>query len=46
VVQIPIPGASPAPTTSAVKKEERPIVTQEPIGPSKIPKSKSNLQKP
>jgi hypothetical protein len=43
VVQIPIPGASPTPMTFAVKKEERPIVTQEPVGPSKIPKSKVNL---
>jgi hypothetical protein len=46
VVQIPMPGASPAPTTFAVKKEERPTVTQEPVGPSKIPKSKANLQEP
>jgi hypothetical protein len=35
VIQIPMPGASPAPTTFAVK-EENPIVTQEPAGPSKI----------
>jgi hypothetical protein len=46
VVQILIPGASPAPMTFAVKKEERPTVTQEPVGPSKIPKSKYNLQEP
>jgi hypothetical protein len=43
VVQIPMPRASPAPTTFAVKKEERPTVTQEPVGPSKI---KDNLQEP
>jgi hypothetical protein len=43
VVQIPIPGAPPTPTTFAVKKEERPTVTQEPVVPSKIPKRKSNL---
>jgi len=30
VVQIPMPGASPAPTTFEVKKEEHPTVTQEP----------------
>ena len=30
-----MPGASPAPTTFAVK-EENPTVTQEPVGPSKI----------
>ena len=35
VIQIPMPGASPAPTTFAVK-EENPVVTQEPAGPSKI----------
>jgi hypothetical protein len=35
VTQIPMPGASPAPTTFAVK-EENPVVTQEPVGPSKI----------
>jgi hypothetical protein len=46
VVQIPIPGAFPAPTNFAVKKEERPTVTQEPVGPSKIPKNKVNLQEP
>jgi hypothetical protein len=44
VVQIPIPRASPTPTTSAVKKEEHPTVTQEPVRPSKIQKSKVNLQ--
>jgi hypothetical protein len=46
VIQIPMPRASPAPTTFAVKKEERPTVTQEQVGPSKIPKSKANLQEP
>jgi hypothetical protein len=46
VVQIPMPGASPAPTAFAVKKEECPTITQEPVGPSKIPKSKANLQEP
>jgi hypothetical protein len=46
LVQIPIPGASLAPMTFAVKKEERPTVTQEPVGPSKIPKSKANIQEP
>jgi hypothetical protein len=46
VVQIPMPGASSAPMTFAVKKEERPTVTQEPVGPSKIPKRKANLQEP
>jgi hypothetical protein len=46
VVQIPMPRASPAPTTFTVKKEEHPTVTQEPVGPSKIPKSKANLQEP
>jgi hypothetical protein len=46
VVQIPMLGASPAPTTFAVKKEECPILKQEPVGPSKIPKSKDNLQEP
>jgi hypothetical protein len=35
VIQIPMPRASPAPTNFAVK-EERPVVTQEPAGPSKI----------
>jgi hypothetical protein len=35
VIQIPMPGASPTPTTFAVK-EEHPVVTQEPAGPSKI----------
>jgi hypothetical protein len=35
VIQIPMPGASPAPSTFAVK-EEHPAVTQEPAGPSKI----------
>jgi hypothetical protein len=35
VIQIPMPGASPAPSTIAVK-EEHPVVTQEPTGPSKI----------
>jgi hypothetical protein len=35
VIQIPMPGASPTPTTFAVK-EENPVVTQEPTGPSKI----------
>jgi hypothetical protein len=35
VNQIPMPGASPAPTTFAVK-EENPAVTQELVGPSKI----------
>jgi hypothetical protein len=35
VIQIPMPGASPAPTTFAVK-EENPTVTQERAGPSKI----------
>jgi hypothetical protein len=35
VIQIPMPGASPAPTTFVVK-EENPVVTQEPTGPSKI----------
>jgi hypothetical protein len=35
VIQIPIPGASLAPTNFAVK-EEKPDVTQEPAGPSKI----------
>jgi hypothetical protein len=46
VVQIPMLGAFPAPTNFTVKKEERPIVTQEPVGPSKIPKRKANLQEP
>jgi hypothetical protein len=46
VVQIPMPGASPAPMTFAVKKEERPTVTQELVGPSKIPESKDDLQEP
>jgi hypothetical protein len=41
VVQIPIPGAPPSPTTFAVKEEEHPTVTQEPIGPSKIPKDET-----
>jgi hypothetical protein len=35
VTQIPMPGASPAPTTFAVK-EENTAITQEPIRPSKI----------
>jgi hypothetical protein len=35
VIQVPMPGASPAPSTVAVK-EEHPAVTQEPAGPSKI----------
>jgi hypothetical protein len=35
VIQIPMPGASPAPMNFAVK-EEHPAVTQEPAGPSKI----------
>jgi hypothetical protein len=35
LIQILMPGASPAPTTFAVK-EEKPVVTQEPAGPSKI----------
>jgi hypothetical protein len=35
VIQIPMPGAPPAPSTFAVK-EEHPAVTQEPAGPSKI----------
>jgi hypothetical protein len=35
ITQIPIPGAPPAPSTSAVK-EEHPVVTQEPAGPPKI----------
>jgi hypothetical protein len=35
VIQIPMPGASPAPTTFVVK-EEKPVVTQELAGPSKI----------
>jgi hypothetical protein len=35
VIQIPMPGAPPAPSNFAVK-EEHPVVTQEPIGPSKI----------
>jgi hypothetical protein len=35
VVQIPMPGASPAPTNFAVK-EENPTVTQEPVGSSKV----------
>jgi hypothetical protein len=35
IIQIPMPGASPAPMTFAVK-EENPVVTQEPAGPSKI----------
>jgi hypothetical protein len=35
VIQIPMPGASPAPSTFAVK-EEHPAVTQEPARPSKI----------
>jgi hypothetical protein len=35
VTQIPMPGASPTPTTFAVK-EENPVVTQEPVGPFKI----------
>ena len=43
VVQIPMLGASSAPTNFAVKKEERPTVTQEPVGPSKIPKRKVSL---
>jgi hypothetical protein len=38
-----MPGASPAPTNFSIKKEEHPIVTQEPVGPSKIPKRKANL---
>jgi hypothetical protein len=38
VVQIPMPGAPPPPTTFAVKEEEHPTVTQEPVGPSKIQK--------
>jgi hypothetical protein len=38
VVQIPMPKASPIPTTFAVKEEEHPTVTQEPIGPCKIQK--------
>jgi hypothetical protein len=46
VVQIPMPRASLAPANFAVKKEERPTITQEPVGPSKIPKSKANLQEP
>ena len=39
VVQIPMTGASSAPTTFVVKEEEHPIVTQEPVGPSKIQKN-------
>jgi hypothetical protein len=35
VTQIPMPRASPAPMTFVVK-EENPVVTQEPVGPSKI----------
>ena len=35
ITQIPIPGAPPAPSTFVVK-EEHPVVTQEPVGPSKI----------
>jgi hypothetical protein len=35
VIQIPMPGASPAPTTFSIK-EECPVVTQEPARPSKI----------
>jgi hypothetical protein len=35
VIQIPMPGASPAPMNFAVK-EERSAITQEPAGPSKI----------
>jgi hypothetical protein len=35
VIQIPMPGAPPAPSTFAVK-EEHPAITQEPAGPSKI----------
>jgi hypothetical protein len=35
VIQIPMPGDPPAPSTFAVK-EEHPAVTQEPAGPSKI----------
>jgi hypothetical protein len=46
VIQIPMPVASPAPTNFVVKKEERPTITQEPVGPSKIPKSKANPQEP
>jgi hypothetical protein len=38
VVQIPMPGAPPPPTTFAIKEEEHPTVTQEPVGPSKIQK--------
>jgi len=34
VIQIPIPRAPPAPTFTV--KQEKPVVTQEPIGPSKI----------
>jgi hypothetical protein len=35
VIHIPMPVASPAPTTFAVKEEHH-VVTQEPVGPSKI----------
>jgi hypothetical protein len=35
VIQIPIPRAPPAPSTFTVK-QEKPVVTQEPVGPSKI----------
>jgi hypothetical protein len=35
VIQIPMLGASPAPSIFAVK-EEHPAVTKEPVGPSKI----------
>jgi hypothetical protein len=35
VIQIPMPGATPAPSNFEVK-EEHPTVTQEPAGPSKI----------
>jgi hypothetical protein len=35
VIQIPILGASPTPTTFAVKEENH-AITQEPAGPSKI----------
>jgi len=41
IVEIPLPGASPSSTSSAIK-EERPTVTQEPVGPSKILKKKLN----
>ena len=39
VIQIPMPGASPAPMNFAVKEEEHPTVTQELVGPSKIQKN-------